>query len=91
MRRRRWNGTPVLRRAQGERIKAGSSSKKPEEFPASGLERETGFEPATIQEFEQALPGRSRDSIHRLLRELKAEGKVEVTGKKRGSRWVPKG
>ena len=49
------------------------------------------FESATIQEFEQALPGRSRDSIHRLLRELKAEGKVEVTGKKRGSRWVPKG
>jgi len=32
----------------GGRIQAGSSSKKPEEFPASGMERETGFEPATL-------------------------------------------
>jgi len=39
---------PVLRRAAGGRIQAGSSSKKPEEFPSSGMERETGFEPATL-------------------------------------------
>jgi hypothetical protein len=39
---------PVLRASEGRRIQAGNSSMKPEEFPASGLERETGFEPATL-------------------------------------------
>jgi excisionase family DNA binding protein len=39
---------PVLRASTDRRIQAGNSSKKPEEFPASGLERETGFEPATL-------------------------------------------
>jgi ATP-dependent DNA helicase RecG len=48
------------------------------------------FETATIQEFEQALPQHTRDAIHRLLGELKKEGKVELLGKKRGSRWVLK-
>jgi hypothetical protein len=38
----------VLRASAGRRIQAGNSSMKPEEFPASGLERETGFEPATL-------------------------------------------
>jgi hypothetical protein len=40
--------TPVRRRATGENIQAGSSSEKPEEFPASEMERETGFEPAPL-------------------------------------------
>jgi ATP-dependent DNA helicase RecG len=48
------------------------------------------FGTATIQEFEQALPGYVRHAIHRLLRELKNEGKVDVLGKKRGSRWTLK-
>lgn len=46
------------------------------------------FGQATIQEFEQALPQHTRDAIHRLLGELKKEGKVEVLGQKRGSRWA---
>ena len=39
---------PVLRATPGEKKKAGDSSKNPEESPASGMERETGFEPATL-------------------------------------------
>lgn len=46
------------------------------------------FGQATIQEFEQALPQHTRDAIHRLLGDLKKEGKVEVLGRKRGSRWA---
>jgi hypothetical protein len=34
--------------ADGGAYASTSSSKKPEEFPASGVERETGFEPATL-------------------------------------------
>lgn len=48
------------------------------------------FGTANIQEFEQALPQHTRDAIHRLLGELKSEEKVEVLGKKRGSRWALK-
>jgi ATP-dependent DNA helicase RecG len=48
------------------------------------------FQTANIQEFEQALPQHTRDAIHRLLGELKKEQKVEVLGKKRGSRWALK-
>jgi ATP-dependent DNA helicase RecG len=48
------------------------------------------FGTSTIQEFEQALPQHPRDAIHRLLGELKKEGKVELLGKKRGSRWTLK-
>jgi len=40
--------SPVLRAARGGRIQAENSRVKPEEFPASVLERETGFEPATL-------------------------------------------
>ena len=40
--------TPVLRAVRGEKKLAENSSKNPEEFPACGLERETGFEPATL-------------------------------------------
>lgn len=40
-------GTP-LRAVPGKKKKAGDSSKNPEESPAGGLERETGFEPATL-------------------------------------------
>ncbi len=48
------------------------------------------FGTANIQEFEQALPQHTRDAIHRLLGELKREQKVELLGKKRGSRWTLK-
>lgn len=46
------------------------------------------FGSATIQEFEQALPGYTRDAIHRLLGDLKKDNRIEVLGKKRGSRWA---
>ena len=39
---------PVLRAAPGQKKKAGDASKKPESSPACELERETGFEPATL-------------------------------------------
>lgn len=48
------------------------------------------FGTATIQEFEAALPGKARDAIHRLLRELKVEGRIDMLGAKRGSRWTLK-
>ena len=40
--------TPLLRMVPGEKKMAGDSSKNPEASPARGLERETGFEPATL-------------------------------------------
>jgi ATP-dependent DNA helicase RecG len=45
------------------------------------------FGRATIREFEDALSELSRSQIHRLLRELRAEGQVRVSGAKRGSAW----
>ena len=41
-------GAPVLRAVPGEKKKAGDASENPESSPAWGLERETGFEPATL-------------------------------------------
>ncbi len=40
--------TPVLRAVPGEKKKAGDASENPESSPAVELERETGFEPATL-------------------------------------------
>ncbi len=40
--------TPVLRAVPGETKKAGEASQNRESSPANGLERETGFEPATL-------------------------------------------
>ena len=40
--------TPVLRSFDSERRKAGTPFAKAKEVPALGLERETGFEPATL-------------------------------------------
>jgi len=40
--------TPLLRSAPGPRKKAGTRSAKAQEFRPSRVERETGFEPATL-------------------------------------------
>ena len=42
------DATPVLRAVPGEKKKAGDASENPESSPAVELERETGFEPATL-------------------------------------------
>lgn len=42
---------------------------------------------APISELEQVLPARSRDQIKRLLNELRSEGRVRLSGKRRGARW----
>lgn len=63
-----------------------------------GLDRETNKEllikyldedgSATIQDFEEVLRGLSRNQIHSLLRERRREGRIKVTGQRRGSRWM---
>ena len=40
--------TPVLRAVPGEKKMAGDASENPESSPACEMERETGFEPATL-------------------------------------------
>jgi ATP-dependent DNA helicase RecG len=41
----------------------------------------------TIQEFEQALPSLTRNQIHKLLKALKKEGKIEFKGSKKFGSW----
>jgi Fic family protein len=43
--------------------------------------------PFSISEIEEACPGISRDMVRVVLRELKAEGLIEPTGKGRGAKW----
>jgi ATP-dependent DNA helicase RecG len=38
---------------------------------------------------EQVLPALSRNQVQKLLQELKAEGRIRLTGSKRGGRWFP--
>jgi len=64
-----------------------------------GLDRETnkellikhlkGSEQAGVRfyEFQQVLPGHSRNQIQKLLRELVKEGRIYMQGKTHGSRW----
>lgn len=66
-----------------------------------GLDRETNkqlllkhitdnkTEGSKMDDFRQVLPHLSRDQIHNLLRELKAEGKVLPKGRTRGALWHP--
>ncbi len=41
----------------------------------------------TIQEFEQTLPSLNRNQIHKLLKALKKEGKIEFKGTKKFGSW----
>jgi DNA-binding GntR family transcriptional regulator len=47
-------------------------------------------EPFSISEIEVACAGVSRDTVRLVLRQLKAEGVIEPTGKGRGTKWVRK-
>jgi ATP-dependent DNA helicase RecG len=42
-----------------------------------------------FQELQQVLPNHSRNQIHSLLKELRAEGKIRCSGRTRGGRWFP--
>ncbi|HXH11267.1 MAG TPA: ATP-binding protein [Alphaproteobacteria bacterium] len=44
---------------------------------------------ATLGELQQVLPNLSRHQVQSLVRELKRDGQIEVTGFTRGARWFP--
>jgi SNF2 family DNA or RNA helicase len=44
---------------------------------------------SAFRDLEQVLPALSRNQVQKLLQELKAEGRIRLTGSKRGGRWVP--
>jgi len=44
-------------------------------------------EGAPMRDLEQVLPAQSTSAIRRMLHELRSDGRVELRGKKRGSRW----
>lgn len=50
--------------------------------------RNCGSKGATMTEFQQVLPSKSRRQIGALLGRLKAEGRIRVEGKTRGARWL---
>ena len=47
--------------------------------------------PFTIAQLERRCPGVSRDMVRHVLRELKAGGRVSVTGRGPGARWARRG
>lgn len=47
--------------------------------------------PFTIGELERRCPGVSRDMVRRVLRDLKAEGQLSVSGRGPGARWARRG
>ena len=49
--------------------------------------RHCGSKGATMAEFEQVLPNKTRTQISALLRRMKARGYVHVEGKTKGARW----
>lgn len=44
-----------------------------------------------FRELEQVLPALSRNQVQKLLQELKAEGRIQVTGTRKAGRWFPGG
>jgi ATP-dependent DNA helicase RecG len=44
---------------------------------------------SAFRDLEQVLPALSRNQVQKLLQELKAEGRITMTGARRGARWVP--
>jgi hypothetical protein len=38
---------------------------------------------------EQVLPALSRNQVQKLLQELKAQGRIRLTGLRKGGRWFP--
>ena len=66
-----------------------------------GLDRETNKallvkhiqdyakEGTTLDELQQVLPSLSRDAIQWMLRQLKSEGRIRVSGRTKAARWFP--
>jgi ATP-dependent DNA helicase RecG len=44
-----------------------------------------------FRDLEQVLPALSRRQVQNLLQELRAEGKIRLSGARRGGRWYPGG
>jgi ATP-dependent DNA helicase RecG len=44
-----------------------------------------------FRELEQVLPALSRNQVQKLLQELKAEGRIQLTGTRKAGRWFPGG
>ena len=42
-----------------------------------------------FRDLEQVLPALSRNQVQKLLQELKAEGRIQLTGSRKGGRWFP--
>ena len=51
--------------------------------------RENAEAGSKLDEFFQVLPGHARGQIQTLLRELKKEGQIKVTGRTKASKWYP--
>ena len=66
-----------------------------------GLDRETNKallvnhiqdyakEGTTLDELQQVLPSLSRDALQWMLRQLKSEGRIRVSGRTKAARWFP--
>lgn len=48
--------------------------------------REAG---SAFRDLEQVLPALSRNQVQKLLQELKAQGRIRLTGLRKGGRWFP--
>ncbi len=44
---------------------------------------------SAFRDLEQVLPALSRSQVQKLLQELRSEGRVRLTGSRRGGRWIP--
>ncbi len=44
---------------------------------------------SAFRDLEQVLPALSRSQVQKLLQELRAEGRIRLTGSRRGGRWIP--
>jgi Fic family protein len=83
----------IVRRAYGEfEQRAGEVKSKrgaKTELVEHAIEATTGE--FGITDLERACPGVSRDMIRRLLRDLKADGRIECLGRGPGAKWRRKG
>ena len=51
--------------------------------------RENREEGSPLRDLCDVLPALTRHQVQRLLRELKADGRVHCTGRRRAGRWFP--
>lgn len=67
-------------------VRHGRGSKT--DFVRQAVERR--IKPFAISDIENDCPGVSRDMVRVVLRQLKAEGRIELQGKGRGAKWLRK-